>query len=111
MHNDVQPQDEAKVQIEKKQSPGTLSSSAVMSCATKVACEHAAMFPTRLALARWTRGGDAPHVQTSPSGAPTRAAWYNRSQQQFQAWLEAGGFHQSELDNVGSAIGDCLAPK
>lgn len=99
------------MQIEKKQNHGTLSSSAVTSCAMKVAREYAATFPTRLALARWTRGGDAPHIRMSAHDAPTRAAWYDRSQQQFQAWLEAGGFHQSELDNVGSAIGDCLAPK
>lgn len=99
------------MQIEKKQSPGPLPSSTPTSCATKVAREYAAIFPTRLALARWTRGGDAPHVRTSAHEIPTRTAWYDRSQQQFQAWLEAGGFHQSELDNVGSAIDDCLAPK
>jgi hypothetical protein len=99
------------VQIEKKQSPGPLPSSTATGCATKVAREYAAIFPTRLALARWTRGGAAPHIQASAHAIPSRAAWYDRSQQQFQAWLEAGGFHQSELDNVGSAIDDCLAPK
>lgn len=99
------------MQIEKKQSPGTPPSAAVMSCEMKVAHEYAAIFPTRLALARWTRGGDTPHARMSAHEALTRAAWYDRSQQQFQAWLEAGGFHQPELGHVGSAIDDCLAPK
>jgi hypothetical protein len=55
--------------------------------------DYVAVFPTRLALARWTRGGDIPHVFSSARHAPMRAAWYAHAQRQFQAWLEAGGFH------------------
>jgi hypothetical protein len=55
--------------------------------------EYAAVFPTRLALARWTRGGDIPHVFSSTRHISMRAAWYAQAQRQFQAWLEDGGFH------------------
>lgn len=58
-----------------------------------VASEYAAVLPTRLALARWTRGGDTPHVFASAHNVPMRAAWYGQAQRQFQAWLEDGGFH------------------
>jgi hypothetical protein len=89
------------VQIEKKQNPGTRSA----------ARDHAATFPARLALARWTHGGDTPHLRLAAHDAPTRAGWFDRAQDGFQAWLEAGGFHQSELDGLDNATGDCLAAK
>jgi len=94
------------VQIEKKQNHSTSSSSAAKSSETKVAQEFAAIFPTRLALARWTRGGDIPHVHCFEHQLPKRAGWYAQAQRQFQAWLEAGGFHQSELDSPDSVIAD-----
>jgi hypothetical protein len=62
----------------------------------QVAAEHLAAFPTALALARWTRGGDIPHAFSSMHDAPLRAAWYAQAQRQFQAWLEVGGFHRQE---------------
>jgi hypothetical protein len=55
--------------------------------------EYVAVFRARLALARWTRGGDIPHVFSSARNVPMRAAWYAHAQRQFQAWLEDGGFH------------------
>jgi len=57
------------------------------------AADYVAAFPTRLALARWTRGGDIPHVYSSTRNVPMRAAWYAQAQRHFQAWLENGGFH------------------
>jgi len=60
---------------------------------SRIASEYAAVFPTRLALARWTRGGDTPHVLSSARKLPMRAAWYGQAQRQFQAWLENGGFY------------------
>jgi hypothetical protein len=57
------------------------------------AADYVAAFPTRLALARWTRGGDIPHVYSTTRNIPTRAAWYAQAERQFQAWLEKGGFH------------------
>jgi hypothetical protein len=51
------------------------------------AADYVAAFPTHLALARWTRGGDIPHVYSSTRSMPTRAAWYAQAQRQFQAWL------------------------
>ena len=53
------------------------------------------MFPTRLALARWTRGGNVPHLH-GQAAVPLRAAWFARVQGDFQAWLEAGGFVQHD---------------
>ena len=83
------------MQIEKKYCYSTLPAFAAVSRGTTVAEEHAAFFPTQLALARWTRGGDVPHVQIAEPAMPMRAAWYTQAQQDFQAWLDAGGFHQA----------------
>jgi hypothetical protein len=94
------------VQIEKKQNHSTPSSSAAKSSGTKVAQEYAAIFPTRLALARWTRGGDIPHVHCFEHQLPMRAAWYEQAQRRFQAWLETGGFHQPESDSPDSVIAE-----
>jgi hypothetical protein len=54
-----------------------------------------AQFPTRLALARWTSGGNLPHLRGSGT-PPLRAAWFACAQRDFQAWLENGGFVQHE---------------
>jgi len=94
------------VQIEKKQNHGTTSSFAAKSSGTKVAQEYAAIFATRLALARWTRGGDIPHVHCFEHQLPMRAAWYEQAQRRFQAWLETGGFHQPEPDSLDSVTAD-----
>lgn len=59
----------------------------------RAADEYLAVFPAQLALARWTRGGDIPHVFSSTRHAPLRAAWYAQAQRDFQDWLEDGGFH------------------
>ena len=94
------------MQIEKKQNHSTPSSFAAKSSDTKVAAEYAAMFPTQLALARWTRGGDIPHVHCFEHELPMRAAWYEQAQRRFQAWLETGGFHQPEPGSLDSVIAD-----
>lgn len=57
------------------------------------AAEYVAMFPTQMALARWTRGGDIPHVFSATRHAPLRTAWFAQAQRDFQSWLEDGGFH------------------
>jgi len=100
------PNHEANVQIEKKQNHSTPSSFAATSSGTKVAQEYAAIFPTRLALARWTRGGDIPHVHCFEHQLPMRAAWYEQAQRRFQAWLESGGFHQPEPGSPDSVIAE-----
>lgn len=83
------------MQIEKKPSQSTLPLFPAKSGATQ-AQDQASLFQARLALARWTRGGDIPHVHASERQMPMRAAWYEQAEQHFQAWLEAGGFHQAE---------------
>lgn len=105
-HIGFKPNHEAKVQIEKKQNHSTPSSFAATSSGTKVAQEYAAIFPTRLALARWTRGGDIPHVHCFEHQLPMRSAWYEQAQRRFQTWLESGGFHQAEPGCVDSVIAD-----
>jgi len=60
----------------------------------QLARHHAALFPTRLALARWQHGGHIPHLHL---GAPAlRAVWYATARRDFQAWLDRGGFSQHE---------------
>ena len=94
------------MQIEKKQTHSTPSSLAAKSSGTKVAEEYAATLHTRLALARWTRGGDIPHVHCFEHQLPMRAAWYAQAQRQFQAWLEAGGFHRGEPGSLDGVIAE-----
>ena len=94
------------MQIEKKQNHSTPSSFAAKSSDTRVAQEYAAIFPTRLALARWTRGGDIPHVHCFEHQLPMRAAWYEQAQRRFQAWLETGGFHQPEPGSLDSVVAE-----
>ena len=99
------------MQIEKKQNHSTPSSPAAKSSGTKVAEEYAATFPTRLALARWTRGGDIPHVHCFEHQLPMRAAWYAQAQRQFQAWLEAGGFNRIEPGSLDDVVAETTHPR
>jgi hypothetical protein len=69
----------------------------------QTALEQSALFPTRLAIARWTSGAEPlrPH-HASP---PLKAAWLARAQRDFQAWLDAGGFvqHDEAANDAGAA--------
>ncbi len=87
----------------------------------KLAREQTALFPTRLALARWTRGGDVPHV-FGHSSQVLKAAWYAQAERNFQAWLDHGGFAQHDpkpvvvqpavtkpvQDDDGRHVGACI---
>jgi hypothetical protein len=57
-----------------------------------VAREHSALFPTMMALARWSNGVHPFHLHAD--GLPLRASWYAQAQRNFQAWLDHGGFTQ-----------------
>ncbi|GAB3443527.1 hypothetical protein NX773_02185 [Massilia solisilvae] len=59
-----------------------------------IAREQSALFPTRLALARWMSGADFPHLHHAHP--PLRAAWLAQAQRDFQAWLDGGGFVQHD---------------
>ena len=74
--------------------PG-LASASVRAARLSLARSQCAQFPARLALARWTSGGTSPHLR-GQSKLPLRAAWFDRAQRDFQAWLEQGGFVQHE---------------
>jgi hypothetical protein len=63
--------------------------------------EQSALFPTRLALARWTMGGDFPHLHGAAAATlPLRAAWYSSFTRNFQDWIECGGFAQHDEDDA-----------
>lgn len=55
--------------------------------------EQSAIFPTRLALARWMSGAEPSLHHSHP---PLRAAWLAKAQRDFQAWLDDGGFVQHD---------------
>jgi hypothetical protein len=64
---------------------------------TTIAREQSAMFPTRLAIARWSSGSELLHPHGPASAdAPLRGAWYAEAQRNYQAWLERGGFTQHD---------------
>lgn len=86
------------MQTVKLVSPAALlpvASASVNAARRSLARSQSALFPTRLALARWTGGGNVPHLHGN-GNAPLRAAWFARAQRDFQSWLDAGGFMQHE---------------
>jgi len=75
--------------------PPKTASASIRAMRLSLARSHTVMFPTRLALARWTRGGNVPHL-ASQTTVPLRAAWFARAERDYQTWLEAGGFVQHD---------------
>lgn len=59
----------------------------------EIAREQSAIFPTRLALARWMSGTELHLTHVHP---PLRVAWLAKAQRDFQAWLDNGGFVQHD---------------
>jgi hypothetical protein len=58
---------------------------------------QAALQAAQLVIARWTQASRFPHLHTVASlGASVQARWYARAQKDFQAWLDRGGFAQSD---------------
>jgi hypothetical protein len=66
---------------------------------TTIAREQSAMFPTRLAMARWANGGE-PAPLHGDARLQLRAAYYAQAQRDFQAWLDRGGFMQYDHEPV-----------
>jgi hypothetical protein len=62
----------------------------------RIAQRHLLALPARLALMRWTRGGDIPHTPTPNPDVAQRAVWFARLQRDFEAFLAGGGFHRAE---------------
>lgn len=96
------------MQTEKLVSTATLrpvASASIRAARLSLARSQSSLFPTRLALARWTAGGNVPHLHGNGK-LPLRAAWFGRAQREFQAWLDAGGFVQHEEVPVAMAAGD-----
>jgi len=71
---------------------GKLSAHEVYCARQRLARDHAVLFPTRLAMARW-RGGLS---YLYGGQIPLRAAWHARVVRGHQAWLERGGFAQHD---------------
>jgi len=82
----------------------TVAPSSLRAARLALARSQCAQFPTRLALARWTSGGNVPHLRGN-GNPPLRAAWFDRAQRDFQAWLEQGGFvqHEDSMSDDGAA--------
>ena len=78
------------------------ASASVRAARLSLVRSQSTLFPTRLALARWTSGGNVPHLHSNVN-APLRAAWFARAQRDFQAWLDAGGFVQHEDEALETA--------
>jgi len=89
------------VQPPKKRQTGTITAVA-KSHGQTVALNYSAILTTKLALMRWTRGGDIPHGLPGHP-LPARAAWYDALQRNFEGWLEAGGFQGPEPSGVPTA--------
>lgn len=81
---------------------GKLSDLDALCVRQRLARDHAALFPTRLAMARWRGGGGGipdlpPSLSLAASEAPPpRAEWFTRFMRDHQAWLDRGGFAQHE---------------
>jgi hypothetical protein len=63
---------------------------------TTIAREQAALFQTRLALARMSSGCSCHLHDVCSAHAPLRTAWLAEAQRNFQAWLDSGGFTQHD---------------
>lgn len=72
---------------------GTLSPHEVHCARQRLAQSHAALFPTRMALARWSSGALALLHDDQPR---LRSAWFARIGRDYQAWLDRGGFAQHD---------------
>jgi hypothetical protein len=83
--------------------PFPVAPASVKAARLSLARSQSTLFPTRLALARWTAGGTVPHLH-SDLNPPLRAAWFARAQRDFQAWIDAGGFVQHD-DEVADDAG------
>jgi hypothetical protein len=92
------------VQIEKKPNPSVFPVPCIAGHDFPIALQHLADLPARMAMMRWTRGGDIPHPPAPPREMWRRAAWYGGLQTEFQSWLKAGGFHGAALDDMGDVI-------
>ena len=57
-----------------------------------IALEQSALYAAWLAIARWINNSS--DVMPIPDAALSKAAWYARTQQNFQEWLGRGGFAQ-----------------
>ena len=72
---------------------GKLSPHEVHCARQRLAQSHAALFPTRMALARWSSGARPVLYDDQPQ---QRLAWYARIGRDHQAWLDRGGFAQHD---------------
>ena len=70
----------------------------------QAALEQSAMHAVNLALARWSSvdaGVEAELVRALPSSR--RSRWHAAAQDNFMAWLSAGGFAQQEPEAADAA--------
>ncbi|MBJ7309144.1 hypothetical protein ACFOLJ_16310 [Rugamonas sp. CCM 8940] len=61
----------------------------------QLATEQAALHQANLALARWRAGNTPVELSVAATLAPRQTQWHAKTQRNFCAWLEAGGFAAS----------------
>jgi hypothetical protein len=72
---------------------------------TQAATEQAALHSVKLAVARWTCA-DVEFELASALPSSRRSRWHDAAQNDFMAWLSAGGFAQPELEVCGLPVAE-----
>ena len=91
------------MQTKNKQRPGIVPTPEAANRDARVAQRYKAILPARLALMRWTHGGNIPHIAATARLPAQRAAWYDQLQRDLLAWFAAGGFHAPAAASSGEA--------
>ena len=84
----------------------------VLACRVEIAKEQSVRHASRLALWRCTTASDYAELQMMRHAPSTpQSRWYTTTQQDFTAWLAAGGFAQEDVppSQCGESPGDAEA--
>jgi hypothetical protein len=82
-----------------------IHSSTLQRLRMRAAAEQAAMHSVKLAVARWTCA-DVEFELAASLPSTHRSRWHAVAQNDFMAWLNAGGFAQADLDVCGLPVVD-----
>ena len=77
----------------------------------RTVAESSARRATKLALARWSDKRSYEEMQVAAALRPScQALWYRLANLDFQAWLQAGGFAQSDHATGTDVVRDPVDP-
>ncbi len=83
--------------------------SAILATRRDTAQEHAAMHSAQLGIARWSSGNSYIQMELASTLMPTsQVKWHAQAQQDFQAWLQQGGFAGPALQPDSTQASDKL---